>query len=71
MARDDLTHIDGEICEVLAGGIYRVKLPNNLVVRAKLSGNMRKFKIRVILGDKVTVGLSPYDTTHGLIIRRN
>ncbi|MEO0250303.1 MAG: hypothetical protein ABIN58_12425 [candidate division WOR-3 bacterium] len=37
---------------------------------AKLSGRLRKFNIRVILGDRVTVGVSPYDVSHGIIVKR-
>ncbi len=70
MARDDLTQVDGEVVDVLAGGIYKVKLSNGMIVTAKLSGKMRRYKIRVLMSDKVTVGLSPYDTSHGLITRR-
>jgi hypothetical protein len=40
-------------------------------VRAQLCGRMRKFRIRVILGDRVTVALSPYDLTHGMIVFRD
>ena len=67
MARDDLISVEGEVIEVLAGGNYKVKLENNAVINARLSGKMRKFYIKVIVGDRVTVGLSPYDPTHGLI----
>ncbi|HEX4922500.1 MAG TPA: translation initiation factor IF-1 [Bdellovibrionales bacterium] len=72
MARDDLAQIDGKIVDVGAGGIYKVELDNNkMVITAKLCGKMRRFNIRVIVGDKVTVGLSPYDPTHGLIMYRH
>lgn len=47
-----------------------MKLQTGQVIQAKLSGRMRKFSIRVIQGDRVTVGLSPYDVTHGLILER-
>lgn len=71
MAREDLVQIDGSVTDVLAGGIFVVKLPNGQTISAKLSGRMRKFHIRVILGDRVTVGVSPYDPTHGLILHRH
>jgi translation initiation factor IF-1 len=70
LSKDDLLQIDGVITDVLAGGNYKVKLENEQEITAKLSGRMRKYYIRVILGDKVTIGLSPYDPTHGLIVRR-
>lgn len=71
MSRDDLISIEGEITDALAGGNYTVKLANNQTISAKLSGKMKKFYIKVIVGDKVTVGLSPYDLTHGLITFRH
>ena len=71
MARDDLTQIEGKVVEVCAGGIYKIELENEMLINAKLSGKMRRYRIRVLLGDNVTVGLSPYDTSHGLIVRRN
>jgi translation initiation factor IF-1 len=47
-----------------------VKTDAGPVVRAQLSGRMRKNRIRVVLGDRVTVALSPYDLTHGMITYR-
>ena len=70
MARDDLVKMEGVVKEVRAGGNFVVELDSGVEVAAKLSGRMRKFHIRVILGDRVTVGVSPYDPTHGLIIHR-
>ncbi len=71
MSREDLAQVDGVILDVLAGGNFTVQLPNGQTISAKLSGRMRKFHIRVILGDRVTVGVSPYDPTHGLILHRH
>jgi translation initiation factor IF-1 len=71
MAKDDLAQIEGKIVDALAGGIYKVKLENNVEIQAKLCGKMRRFNIRVVVGDRVTVGVSPYDPTHGLIMFRH
>jgi translation initiation factor IF-1 len=70
LARDDLAKTEGVITDVKAGGHFTVKLDSGQEISAKLSGRMRKFHIRVILGDRVTVGVSPYDLSHGLIIHR-
>ncbi len=70
MSREDLAQIDGVVIDVLAGGNFIVQLANGKTISAKLSGRMRKFHIRVILNDKVTLGVSPYDPTHGLILHR-
>lgn len=71
MAKDDLAQLEGKIIDVLAGGNYKVKLDNGVEIQAKLCGKMRRFNIRVVVGDKVTVGVSPYDPTHGLIMFRH
>ncbi len=71
MAREDLAQIEGVIMDVLAGGNFTVRLSNGQTIAAKLSGRMRKFHIRVILGDRVTIGVSPYDLSHGLILHRH
>ena len=70
MARDDLIQIKGTIVEALAGGNYRVKGDNGMEFLAKIGGRMRRFHIRVIPGDRVTIAVSPYDPTHGLIVFR-
>ncbi len=70
MSKDDLIRIEGKVVEATGGGTYKVDLDNGVAVTAKLSGRMKRFKIRIILGDTVTVGLSPYDLSHGLIVYR-
>ena len=68
--RDDHVKLDGIVSNVFAGGQFEVNTDSGAVVRAQLCGRMRKFRIRVILGDRVTVALSPYDLTHGMIVYR-
>lgn len=70
MARDDLVRLDGKVSDMTGGGNYVIQLDNGSSVRARLSGKMKKFKIRVLVGDRVTVAVSPYDPTHGLITHR-
>lgn len=70
MAKDDLVLIEGKVVEVLAGGNFTVEGPKGMRLTAKLAGKLRRRHIRVILGDHVTVGVSPYDPTHGLITYR-
>ncbi len=70
MARDDLIEFDGKVAEVLAGGNFKVALENGHSVLARLSGRMRRFHIRVVIGDRVTVAVSPYDPTRGFITFR-
>ena len=71
MARDDLINVEGTVEEIRAGGNFAVKTDMGPVVIAKLSGRMRRYHIRVVAGDRVTVGVSPYDPTHGLILYRH
>ncbi len=71
LAREDLIQKDGVVTDVHAHGKFTVKLDTGHVVMAQLGGKMRKFYIKVIVGDRVTVGLSPYDPTHGLILFRH
>lgn len=69
MARDDLISAEGRVVDT-TGGSYSIQLDSGVLVNARLSGRMKKFKIRVLVGDRVTVGVSPYDPTHGLITHR-
>lgn len=70
MSRDDLIRMDGKVSDATGGGNYVVLLDNGVTVVARLSGKMKKFKIRILVGDRVTVGVSPYDPSHGLITHR-
>ena len=70
MARDDLIELEGSVIDVLSGGIFKVQVAENRVIQAKISGKLRKFNIKVMMGDKVKVSVSPYDLSHGLITYR-
>lgn len=62
--------LDGKIIEALPNTSFRVELENGHTILAYLSGKMRKFYIRVLLGDRVRVELSPYDLERGRIVYR-
>lgn len=62
--------VEGTIVEALPGTQFRVKLENGHEVLAYLSGRMRKYYIRILLGDRVRVEMSPYDLTRGRIVYR-
>ena len=62
--------LEGTIIEALPNTSFKVELDNGHTVLAYLSGKMRKFYIRVLLGDRVRVELSPYDLERGRIIYR-
>jgi len=70
MSRDDHIEFEGEVVEVLAGGLFKVQLDSGLTVLAHLAGKMRKYRIRIVLGDRVRVAVSPYDPSRGRIVYR-
>ncbi|NLE48251.1 MAG: translation initiation factor IF-1 [Sandaracinaceae bacterium] len=71
MSRSDHLELDGVVTDVFAGGNFNIKTDAGAEIRASLAGRMRKNRIRVLLGDRVTVRLSPYDLTHGVITYRH
>lgn len=71
MAKDDLVTMDGKVFDLSGGGTYSINLENGVAVKARLCGKMKKFNIKVVVGDRVSVGVSPYDPTHGLILHRH
>ena len=68
---EDKIQIEGEIIEALPGTQFRVRLENGHEVLAYLSGRMRRYYIRILLGDRVKVEMSPYDLTRGRIVLKN
>ena len=70
LSRNDLIQLEGVIAKVLGGGTMEIECKNDITVRGVLSGRMKKHRIKVMVGDRVQVSVSPYDTTHGLITYR-
>jgi translation initiation factor IF-1 len=62
--------VEGTVIEAMPSTTFRVQLDNNHTVLAYLSGRLRKYYIRILLGDRVKVELSPYDLTRGRIVYR-
>ena len=72
MAKDeDKIQVEGLVIEALPGTQFKVRLENGHEVLAYLSGKMRKYYIRILLGDRVRVEMSPYDLTRGRIVYRH
>jgi translation initiation factor IF-1 len=67
MAKEDLMEFNGEVTELLPNAMFRVKLENDHEILAHTSGKMRKNRIRILVGDKVQVEMTPYDLTKGRI----
>ena len=68
--KQNLIEMEGVVFQSLSNGMFRVKLENGFFVLAHVSGKIRKNYIRILLGDRVAVELSPYDLTRGRIIYR-
>lgn len=67
---EDKIQVEGLVIEALPGTQFRVRLDNGHEVLAYLSGKMRKYYIRILLGDRVKVDMSPYDLSRGRITYR-
>ncbi len=70
MSKSDVIEMEGEVIEVLRNAVFKVKLTNNFVITAYLSGKLHMNNIRILAGDQVKVEMSPYDLTKGRIIWR-
>ena len=68
--KEEKIEVEGTVIEALPATQFRVRLDNDHTVLAYLSGKMRKYYIRILLGDRVKVELSPYDLTKGRITYR-
>ena len=71
MAKDDAIEVEGIVVEKLPNAVFRVELENKHIITAHISGKLRLNFIKIIVGDKVLVEMSPYDLTKGRIIWRD
>ncbi len=72
MAKEDLIPAEGVVVDKLPNAFFKVRLDGSKhVVLAQISGKMRKFRIRILAGDRVSVEMSPYDLTRGRITYRH
>ena len=70
MSKEEAIEVEGTVIEPLPNAMFKVQLENDHMVLAHISGKMRKFFIKILPGDKVTVELSPYDLSRGRITYR-
>jgi translation initiation factor IF-1 len=70
MAKEELIEFKGLVMELLPNATFKVKLENGHMILAHTSGRMRKNRIRILVGDTVTVEMTPYDLTKGRVIHR-
>jgi translation initiation factor IF-1 len=71
MAKEEALEVEGVIDEILPGGQFRVRLDGDRIVLVYTAGKMRKHRIRSMVGDRVTVEMTPYDLTRGRLIFRH
>ncbi len=71
MAKEDVLEYEGVVLEILPNAMFKVKLDNEHEILAHTAGRMRKHRIRILAGDKVTIEMSTYDLTKGRIIFRH
>jgi len=70
VGREEHIEFQGSVPEVLPSGNFKIELENGHQVLAHLGGKLRKYRIRIVLGDKVTVALTPYDPNRGIVVHR-
>jgi len=70
MSKEEAIEVEGTVVEALPNAMFRVELDNGHRILAYISGKMRKYFIKIVPGDKVTVEVSPYDLTGGRITYR-
>lgn len=71
MSKEELLEFTGTVTEKLPNAMFRVQLENGHEILAHTAGKMRKFRIRVMVGDKVDIEMTPYDLTKGRISFRH
>lgn len=70
MAKDNVLELEGTVLEALPNAMFKVELPNGHVILAHISGKLRMNYIKILVGDTVTVEVSPYDISKGRITWR-
>jgi len=70
MAKEDTIKLEGLVIDVLPNATFKVELENGHTVLSYIAGKMRQHEIRIIMGDRVEVEMTPYDLTKGRIVRR-
>jgi translation initiation factor IF-1 len=70
MSKEEAIEVEGTVVETLPNAMFRVELADGHLVLAHISGKMRRYFIKIVAGDRVTVELSPYNLTRGRITYR-
>jgi translation initiation factor IF-1 len=70
VAKEEIIELEGVVEEVLPNAMFRVRINENYLLTAMISGKMRQHRIQILLGDLVKVEVSPYDLTKGRVVYR-
>jgi translation initiation factor IF-1 len=70
VAKEEKVELEGEVLEALSNGKYRIALDNGHEALGYTAGRMRRYRIRILPGDRIRIELSPYDLTKGRIVYR-
>ena len=70
MAKEEVLELEGSIVDVLPNQMFKVQLDNGHIITCYTGGKMRQFRIRLVIGDKVRVEMTPYDLEKGRITFR-
>lgn len=71
MPKEELIDFEGKVIELLPNAMFRVELENGTIILAHTSGRIRKNRIKILVGDRVTVEMTPYDLSKGRIKHRH
>jgi translation initiation factor IF-1 len=71
LAKEEKVEFDGEVVEALPNAMFRVQLDNGHEILGHVAGKMRRYRIRILPGDRVRVEVSPYDLSRGRIVYRH
>jgi translation initiation factor IF-1 len=71
ISKEEKLEMEGEIIEALRNRMFRIRLDNGHETLGYTAGKMRRYRIRMLLGDRVKIELSPYDLSRGRIVYRN
>lgn len=70
MSKGDLLEFVGIVEKALGGGQYQIAVDGGTAIRARLAGRMKQHHVNIMPGDRVTVAVSPYDPSHGIVVHR-
>lgn len=71
MAKEEMVELEAKVIEALPNAMFRLELESGQVILGHVSGKIRKYNIKILVGDTVDIEMSPYDLTKGRIVFRH